>query len=572
MPTIDVESRELERLLGLTVHGNLEKLDDILALVKGEVKLYDEKEGIVSIEMKDTNRPDLWSVEGLTRGLQGFLGKKTGLQEYAVGKPIVDIAVDSRLKNIRPFIGCCIIRNVKLTDAIIRGFMHLQDKLDQTNGRNRQKTSIGLYDFNLIKPPLTYGVAKPDEISFVPLGFTEKLTLAEILERHPKGIEYGHIVKKHKVFPILLDAKRKVLSFPPIINSNDLGRVTEETHDLLIEVTGTANETVLNTVKFVSLALIDRGGKAYAANVHYEHDNSTVVTPSFASTQMRLDVGYANKILGLKLNSKQISELLGIAGFDIIKADESALEVAVPCYRTDVMHQVDLIEDVAIAYGYNNIEPVWRDLPTTGCVQPQQRLLDKARELMVGSGFQEILTYTLTNIDNLIEKMSFGDWNQDTIIRYGQIVEVANPKVVTMTCLRNWLLPSLMELLGNNKSVEFPQRIFELGKITVIDETRETRTRDEDWLSAVVSHPTASFSEIKSVLDAFLMNLGVEWKIKPTNHPSFVNGRVGAVLIDNDSVGFVGEINPQVIVAWGLENPSAAFELNLTSVFARKLL
>jgi phenylalanyl-tRNA synthetase beta chain len=571
MPTIDVESKELERLLGLTVQDTT-KLDEMLALVKGEVKFFDEKEGIVSIEMKDTNRPDLWSVEGLARGLQGFLGKKKGLQEYTVGKPLVDIEVDSRLQGIRPFIGCCIIKGVTLTDTIIRGLMHLQDKLDQTNGRNRQKTSIGVYDFSLIKSPLTYGVAKPDEISFVPLGFTEKLTLAEILERHPKGIEYGQIVKKNRVYPILLDAKRDVLSFPPIINSNDLGRVTEETHDLLIEVTGTAHETVLNTVKFVSLALIDRGGKAYAARVHYEHDASMVVTPSFASTRIRLDVGYANKILGLNLSSREISKLLGIAGFDTTSLNDSTLEVAVPCYRTDVMHQVDLVEDVAIAYGYNNIEPVWRDLPTTGCVQRQQRLLDKARELMVGSGFQEILTYTLTNTDNLIEKMNLAEWNQNPTVRYGQIVEVANPKVVTMTCLRNWLLPSLIEFLSSNKSVAFPQRIFELGKITVVDESRETRTRDEDWLAAVVSHPAANFSEIKSVLDAFFMNLGVDWQIRAVNHPSFVDGRVGAVVVDDVGVGCVGEINPGVLLAWGLENPAAAFELNLTNIISRKLL
>ncbi len=572
MPTIDVESAELERLLGLSVQRDRAKLDDILALVKGEVKLFDEKESIVSVEMKDTNRPDLWSVEGLTRGLQGFLGKKKGLQEYTVGKPIVDISVDSRLKNIRPFIGCCIIRNVKLTDAIIRGLMHLQDKLDQTNGRNRQKTSIGLYDFDLIKPPLTYGVAKPDEISFVPLGFAEKMTLAEILEKHPKGIEYGHIVKKHKVYPILLDAKRNVLSFPPIINSNDLGRVTEATSDLLIEVTGTADETVLNTVKFVSLALIDRGGKAYGANVHYEHDDSRVVTPSFASTQMRLEVSYANKILGLNLNGKRISELLRIAGFGIISFSDETFEVVVPCYRTDVMHQVDLIEDVAIAYGYNNIEPVWRDLPTTGCVKPVQRLLDKARELMVGSGFQEVLTCTLTNFGSLFVKMSVGDKPEDAALSRGRVVEVANPKVATMTCLRNWLLPNLMEFLSSNKSVEFPQRIFELGKVTVLDRSQETRTRDEDWLAAVVSHPAANFSEIKSVLDAFLMNFGIEWQIEAVVHTSFVNGRVGAVVVDGKNVGFVGEVDPQVLVAWGLENPTSAFELNLTHLLSRKML
>ena len=567
MPTIDVESAEVERLLGLSVK-DAGKLDDILALVKGELKLIDEKEGIISIEMKDTNRPDLWSVEGLARGLQGFLGTKKGLQEYAIEKPIVDIRVDSRLENIRPYIGCCIVKDVKLTDAIIRGLMHLQDKLDQTSGRNRQKTSIGLYDFNLIKSPLSYTVVKPTDLSFVPLGFMEKMTLAEILERHPKGIEYGAIVKKHNLYPILLDAKKEVLSFPPIINSNDLGRVTEETHNLLVEVTGTANETVLNTVKLVSQALIDRGGKAYGANIYYEHDKSAVVTPDFSPSQMRLDVAYANRILGLELSSKRICELLRTAGFDIESIDDETIWVLVPCYRTDVMHQVDLIEDVGIAYGYNKIAPVWRDLPTTGSVKPVQRLVDKCRELMVGSGFQEILTYTLTNPNSLFSKMAVSE----KAVQLGQLVEITNPKLVTMTCLRNWLLPSVMEFLSNNKSVEFPQRIFELGKVTVMDELRETRTKDEDWLAAAVSHPSASFSEIKAVLDAFFMNLGIEWQIEPARHPSFIDGRVGAVRVDGYNSGFIGEISPKVLVTWGLENPTASFELNLTDILAKKLL
>jgi phenylalanyl-tRNA synthetase beta chain len=561
MPTIDVDYGELQHLLGLQLHGDTAKLDDILAFVKSEVKLYDEQEGVVSIEIKDTNRPDLWSVEGLARALRGFLNLAKGLKEYAVAEPIVDVIVDSRLKSIRPFMGCAILKNVRLTDTVIRGLMHLQDKLDQTYGRDRRKTSIGLYDFSLIVAPLSYTVVKPDEISFVPLGFSETMTLAEILERHPKGIEYGHIVKKHSVYPIILDSKRKVLSFPPIINSNDLGRVTQETREVLVEVTGTMHETVLNTLKLVTLALVDHGGEAYAATVHYSHDRSRVVTPDFRSKPMGLSVGFANEILGLRLTAERMAELLLTAGFGVEKVNRKSVAVLVPCYRVDVMHPVDLVEDVAIAYGYNNIKSLWRELPTTGRMRPEQRLIDVAREFMVGLGFQEILTYNLTNTENLFDKMRQ---------KKTRIVEVANPKVVTMTCLRNWLLPSLMEFLSNNPSVEFPQKIFELGKVTLLDEIKETKTRDEEWLAAATSHATASFSEIKSALDAFLMNLGVEWQIKETSHPSFIEGRVGAVTVNGEDVGFLGEISPQVLEAWKLENPTAAFEIKIDRVISNK--
>ncbi len=567
MPTIDVDFAELERLLGVALRGDMEKLDEILSLVKSEVKLYNEQEGVVSIEIKDTNRPELWSAEGLARALRGFLKLEKGLKQYDASEPLVDVHVDSQLWNIRPYICCSVVKNVKLTDIIIRGLMHLQDKLDQTYGRSRQKTSIGIYDYDLISPPLKYTVAKPSAISFVPLGFEEKMNLAEILERHPKGIEYGHIVKKYSLYPILLDSKRKVLSFPPIINSNDLGKVTEETRHLLVEVTGTVHQTVLNTLNLVTLALIDHGGKAYASTVRYPDEafyaSKKVVTPDFRSVRVDLNVEYVNQVLGLQLAAERIADLLLTAGFGVVKVRQNTITVLVPCYRVDVMHQVDLMEDIAIAYGYNNIEPLWRELPTTGRERPEQRIIDIAREFMVGLGYQEILTYTLTSPESLFEKM-----NREKT----RVVEVANPKVVTMTCLRNWLLPSLMELLGNNQSVEFPQKIFELGKVTLLDKTRETKTRDEEWLAAATTHANASFSEIKSALDAFFMNFGVEWQIKTTSDPSFIEGRVGAVMVNGVDVGVLGEVNPQVLEAWKLENPVAAFEINMHRVVKDKLM
>jgi phenylalanyl-tRNA synthetase beta chain len=566
MPTIDVEYAELENLLNVSLQGDMAKLDEILVSIKGEVKLYNEREGMVSIEMKDTNRPDLWSVEGLSRALRSYLGKEKGLKEYNSGKPSVEVSVDPRLWSIRPFICCSTLKNMHLTDAVIRGMMHLQDKLDQTYGRNREKTSIGIYNLDLITPPLDYTVAKPSEVSFIPLGFSESMTLAEILERHPKGIEYGDIVRKQPVYPMLFDSKRKVLSFPPIINSNDLGKVTEETNNLLVEVTGTTHKTVLNTLNLVTIALIDRGGKAHAATIHYpnksEYPEKEVITPDFSSRQVSLSVEYTNKLLGLQLTSKRIAELLQTAGLGVVNMQADKLKVLVPCYRIDIMHQVDLIEDVAIAYGYNNIEPVWRELPTTGRPAIDQQLIDIARELMVGLGYQEILTYTLTSQESLFEKMNAPK---------SRTVEVVNPKVATMTCLRNWLLPSLMGFLSSNQSVEFPQKIFEIGKVTKLDESRETKTRDEDWLSAASEHAISNFSEIKSALEAFMSNFGIQWQIMEYAHPSFIEGRVGRVVVDGVNVGFIGEINPSVLEAWKLENPVAAFEINLQKILESKL-
>jgi len=276
---------------------------------------------------------------------------------------------------------------------------------------------------------------------------------------------------------------------------------------------------------------------------------------------MQLNVEDTNKLLGLKLSSEHIAELLLTAGLGIEEIKTDRLNVLVPCYRIDVMHQVDLIEDVAIAYGYNNVEPVWREMPTTGCTKLDQGLINIARELMIGLGYQEILSNTLTNQESLFEKMN---------TQKNELVELANPKVVTMTCLRNRLIPSLMEFLSNNQSVEFPQKIYELGKVTLPDDAKENKTRDEEWLCAVTAHANANFTEIKSTLEAFFGNFGVEWQIKETTQPSFIDGRVGKIIVSGVDVGVVGEINPMVLEAWKLENPVATVEINLQTILNNK--
>jgi phenylalanyl-tRNA synthetase beta chain len=569
MPTIDIEISEFEKLLGMEFKEDIERLDDVLAFVKSEVKLYDKSLGIASIEIKDTNRPDLWSVEGLARGLRPYIGLESGPRSYEAEKSTVKVLVDSNLLNIRPFIGCSLVKGVTLTDAAIRGIMHLQDKLDRTYGRSRQKTSIGIYNFDLISPPLSYSVSSPKDLEFIPLGFSKKMSLEKILEIHPKGQEYGHIVKKHDVYPILIDSNQNVLSFPPIINSNDLGRVTEETHNLLIEVTGTINQTVLSTLTLVTTALLDRGGKCYSTTVEYPdngYDLRKVVTPDFDLKGESLNVEYVNHILGLQLNSGEIANLLLKAGLGGKAFGPDKVEVSIPCYRVDIMHPIDIVEDVAVAYGYNNIQPLWRDLPTTGFARKEQQLIDIARELMIGAGYQEILNYTLTNPESLFSKMN---------VKYGEsdktkVVEISNPKLVTMSCLRNWLLPSIMQFLSINKSVEFPQRIFELGKVTLPDPSKETKTIDEEKLACATSHPTSSFSEIKACLDAFLLNLGLPWEVKTLDHPSFIDGRCGAVVIDEVAVGLIGEVSPLVLEAWQLENPVSAFEINMQPILMLK--
>ena len=554
MPTIEVELNDLESLLGLELPTDKEKLNDILSYVKGEAKQIEGQD--LRIEFKDSNRADIWGVEGLARALRGFLDLEKGLKDYRIaGSSGVKVKVDPKLKSIRPYIGCAIVEGVKLTDAAIRQMMRFQDKMDQAYGRNRRRTSIGLYEFDLITPPLIYRTVGPREVSFIPLEFEEELTLEEILVKHPKGIDYAHIVRDFPVWPILMDSESKVLSFPPIINSNDLGRITEATSDVLIEVTGTANETVLDVLTNITLALADRGGSIYSADILYPYEEvSNVVTPTLDVETLRINVDYVSRVVGMELNHSQIEDLLKRARYGVAQATEAHVDAEVPCYRVDILHPIDVVEDIAIAYNYNKIQPQWPKLLTIGGLSSRTEFRDLVREVMIGLGFQEILTYSMTSPDVLFTKMNTAPV---------RVVEIENPRLVSMTCLRNWLLPSLMELLSHNTHVEYPQKIFEVGYCIVHDEQRENRTTDQEKLACVTMHSTANFTEAKSMLDAFLTNLGICHQLKAVDHGSFIEGRAGTVLVDNNEVGFIGELHPQVLQNWNLENPAAAFEIDI---------
>jgi phenylalanyl-tRNA synthetase beta chain len=563
--TILTRLDDLEQLFGKALPRDPAKLDELLYSVKCELSttkrpISDETE--LQLENKDTNRPDTWSTEGIARALRGYQGLEVGIRKYTARKIVVHITVDRELANIRPFICCSVIRNLKINDAIIRELVQLQEKLDQSYGRNRRRSSIGLYDFDLITPPLRYGVAGPDEVRFTPLEWTEPLSLREILERHPKGIEYGHIVKQFSKMPIILDSNGKVLSFPPIINSNDLGRITPDTKNILIEITGTSQDTVSSTLTILTTCLADRGGEICSAIIDYPYGKvRKVTTPNLGEKLVKIRPDDVTSLIGLKLSRAEIVRLLRRARFDLKSASKTKLTVRVPCYRLDIMHPVDVMEDIAIAYGLNNFQPRWPSDQTLGGLSSLEEFSDTVRELTVGLGFQEILGFVLSNPEKLYVKM-----NREL----GRRVEIANPKVTTMTCLRSWLLPTLMEILSNNTHVDYPQKLFEVGDYVDWHEGFPTRTRDVRALACVSAHSKANFTEMKANLEPLMTNLGFSFTVKPIDHPSFFTGRVGSVQIRDEGVGIIGEVTPQVLENWKIQNPVAAMELELEKLFTMR--
>jgi len=385
-----------------------------------------------------------------------------------------------------------------------------------------------------------------------------KITPKEILEKHPKGKEFGHLLKDCKEYPIFIDSREEVLSLPPIINSNYSGKVSKKTKNVFIECSGFSFNFLIPALNAVVTALAERKGKIESVKVVYPKE--TIFTPSLEPKKAEVSIEYVKKISGLELTSKQICELLEMARYDV-KLIGKKIEVTYPAYRQDIMNPRDIVEDILISYGYDKIQPVYPPIHTIGKIDELEKFLNSVAEVMVGLGFQEILSYTLTNKENLFKKMNLEE---------SKIVEIENPISSSWSVFRNWILPSLLEFLSNNKHVEYPQKIFEIGNAVVIDETKETKTKDVKKIACAIADTKASYEDISSVLDSFLSSLGISYKLKPIKHESFIEGRVAGIFLEDKEIGFIGEVSPSVLENWKLEMPVAAFEVELEPIFYKE--
>lgn len=515
----------------------------------------DEQNDSVSIEVKDSNHPDIWSVEGIARALRTHLGLTKPKAPILTGKSGLRVTIDRRLGAVRPFIATSIVRNVKPSEDALKSWISLQEKMDLTYGRKRKRASIGFYQADLIKSPLRYTVGNPEDTGFVPLGSTEKMSLREIVEKHPKGIEYGGTISSFKDWPLLENGDGKILSLPPIINSNDLGKIASDTKNILVEVTGTNIETVGNTLKIVVAALAERGGKIYSCTQTYTDKYSKpITTPDLKSSIKELSVNYANRLLGSTFKPAEMIRSLVRAGHPARQVSKDILRVESLCYRIDIMHQVDLVEDLAIALDINRLDPEWPRIWTLGGLAPETDRHETLAEIMIGLGYQELLTYSLTSPEVFVDKMG---------IKREKYAELMNPKMSTHTALRTWLLPSILNLLKDNTHVDYPQRVFEIGPCVVVKENGEGQTETRYKIAAATVHTAAGFTEIRSCLDTLLASIGVKFEVVPTVQPSFLEGRTGEVMSGQERLGVVGELHPKIIRAWSLSLPVAAFELEI---------
>jgi phenylalanyl-tRNA synthetase beta chain len=551
MPAITLNRERFSKFVGR--HFSVEEMAKWLPWIG--VSLEEVGSDYVKVEF-NPNRVDFSSPVGVARALKGLMEWETGLPKYVAKKGNIVLNVDSSVAEVRPYILAAVVRNIALDDDSVRELMELQEDLHWGIGRNRKKASIGVHNLDVVRSPFAYKAVAPNSVKFVPLDWTTELTPREILEKHEKGIAYRHLIDWASMYPLLVDRNGAVLSMPPIING-ELTRVDSYTRNLFLDVTGTDYNAVTKSLNVLAAALADMGGTLEKVSVNY--GDREVVSPDLSPTKMKLHVSYANKMLGLRLSAVDVINCLRKCRLDAREVGNDVLEVLIPIYRIDMLHEIDLVEEVAVGYGYYRIKPSRPQTVTTGEPHKANETANVVRQIMNGLGFIEVMNLLLTN-----ETLHYVKMRRKPV----KIIRLANPVSIEYSILRQELLPGLINNLADNKHEKFPQRIFEVSDVMQIDLKAETRCKRCLHVAAVSSHASANFTEMKSNLEALLSNMGlIEWVIKAVNHPSFLQGRAAAVYFRNKKFGIVGEVHPEVLNNFELENPTAAFEINLEAIF-----
>ncbi len=536
MAVITLPYKYLERLTRADRKTILEKVP----LIGSDVERTEEDHADVEFF---PDRPDLFSPEGVARAMRGYLGIETGLPVYPVTPSGIAFTIDPALSTIRPVLGAAVIRGVTFDDESIQSIMSLQESLHWAVGRGRSKVAIGIHDLDTVRAPFHY-VASPRNRKFIPLDYSEEMTMDEILVRHPKGRDYAKIVRDFPLFPLIVDNDDHVLSFPPIING-ERTRVTMETKNILLDTTGTDRRAVSVAVNIICTAMAEAGAKIESVTI-----NGTE-TPTLAPAERIVSVKECNRLLGIDLTAEEMSALLEKMRFGAKPAGPDKVRVLVPCYRADIMHDWDTFEDVAIAYGYDRIS----DLPpatfTVGKPHPVQVFATLTRDIFCGLGFLEVMPFTLTSEETLYGKMLRPE--------AGGVLHVLHPITVDNTVVRTDLVPLLLEFLSMNRHRELPQRLFTVGDVVDSCVTYQKA-------AGVSTHSGADFSEAYAYADAVLNELSIDYTVVESGDRAFIGGRRGDIIASGKKIGVFGEIHPEVISAFGLENSVTALEIDLRAV------
>jgi phenylalanine--tRNA ligase, beta subunit len=572
MPKIDVNEQLFFNLLGEKYDYSSE-FEHLLSSAKAELDeapsaAVPQDERIIKIELNDTNRPDLWSTAGLARLLRMHTGGASNKARYQAFLSTVGerknsgnrtITVAPALQHIRPFMTAFVISGKPIDDAMLKDIIQTQEKLCWNFGRKRRSVSMGVYRSELINWPVQYRAVDPHTTSFTPLGFDTEMTCEQIITEHPKGKEYGWILKGMKKVPLLSDAKGGVLSMAPIINSAQIGAVQQGDTDLLVELTGTDMPSLLLATNIVACDFSDAGYTILPVSVEYPYETGfgkTITTPLYFQEPTKTTVHAVNKLLGTALSAQDIVEALERMD-NTVTVEGDCLTLTPPAYRNDFLHEVDIIEDVMMGKTVEFFEPETPREFTIGRLSPVTLLSRKIKSLMVGFGYQEMIFNYLGSKKDYIDRMN---------IDGESVIEIANPMSENYQFVRPSIIPSLLSAETVSGNAVYPHRIFETGKIAYLAPEENTGTRTRQSLGFLTVNQDANFNEAASLVAGLLYYLQMDYTVCETHDPRFIEGRQAGVLANGKQIGIFGELHPQVLENWSVTAPAFAGELDIESI------
>jgi len=560
MPKIEVSEKPFFNLVGKKL--GKEELIDILCGAKAELDDWDEDKGILKIELNDTNRPDLWSTAGLGRQIRILLG--ADIPEYNFfsskeehknyGERV--IKVDKGLKNIRPYISAFAAKGKAIDESFLIDIIQSQEKICGNYGQRRKSIAMGVYRADLIRYPVQYRAADPENTCFIPLGLSQKLSLKQILEKHPKGVEFSWIVKHFPQFPFLEDAEKNVLSFPPIINSSTLGALEVGDSYLFIELTGTNIESLHLATSIIACDLADFGYEILPVKVEYPYDTPfgrEIVTPYYFQKEISMDVTYASKLLGDKFSCEEAAASIKKAG-SLVKVKGNDIILTPPYYRNDFLHSVDVIEEIMIGKGMDNFKPKMPEDYTIGRLCPTETFSRRVREIMVGLGFQEMIYNYLGSRKDFIDKMRVDDTN---------FIHIQNPMTENYAIVRKSIFPNLLSSESVSANAVYPHKIFEIGKVAFINPKENYKSETCNFLALLVANKTTDFNDVNSIVSAIFFYISKDYTLKEIKDKRFIPGRTAQIYSNGNIAGIMGEFHPEVLLNWGIQIPCCGVEINL---------
>jgi phenylalanyl-tRNA synthetase beta chain len=546
MPTINVEQSLLRKFVESCgrVH-NVEDMAFRLPLMGTDIDTCDEE--ILDIEIFP-DRPDLLSAETLFHGMMPFLHDYPPNPRLAVKPGTISMKVSPDLADIRPVILGAVVRGVDIDENIIKRLMEHQEKLHFALGRGRKRASIGVHDLAKITPPFRVEAVGRDK-AFIPLAMKEQMSIDEILEKHPKGVDYAHLLQGMERVPIIFDANDDVISFPPIING-DHTTVTTDTRDLFIDVTGLDIRACESALMLVCLQLSILGGKIESVRVETCDGTEWSIdgSPKEHSVERKLVEG----ILGNPFTDDEIENAIRRMGGSYNGDSSGVLSISMPRWRYDILHPIDLVEEVAIGHGYDDLAYDVPKAPLTAIPRTDGHLRRRIREALQGLGLIQIQSLTLSN-----------DADQFTSVRWkadGSITRMTNPITTEHTILRQNIVPGLLRLLAANRHHDLPQGVYELGTV-VIDH------KNCDRFAFLVAERSGGFAKLRGRIQALMRDLGCsEWNLEPIETGPWLLGRSASIIVNGVTVGECGEIDPLVSETFDLNVPMSGAQFDISAL------